>query len=416
VDPDLAGIQDCVVVPEDAIVRLRTRLALSGTEKPRIAYVAGPGDVIGTFEQWVSGRHDSRVPVVTYSEMFYSLARGVDAEALVLHEMKNGPRQEVPGFNFIGIKRNRSHSGSIGYAIEELLFARRVAKQIRKFKPHVLVLMTDAPALTMFLVPRKTRIILSAHNTYWPMGRKPAGLVKQLKLHAIALALRRTTAAVCTSPACAAQIAELTEKAANLFVETPQIAAGVPAPRPNGTSAARQLLFAGRVEEYKGVFDVLRAFEELWREFPDLKLSFAGSGGAQQELAKQVSGSPAREQLRILGQLPSGELLTELQCADLLVCPTRSTFNEGLALVVLEAAACGTPSVASSVVPAKELAGQACVEFEADDVNALTSAIRSVISDPERFQELKQATSGFRDQMLDRKRSWGSCLYNAMVC
>jgi glycogen synthase len=402
-------------VPEHAIELLRTSLSLSGTQKPRIVYVAGPGDVIGTFEQWLSGRHDSRVPVVTYSEMFYSLARSVDAEALVVHEMKSGPPREVPGFNFVSTQRNRSHSSSIGYAIEELLFARRVAKQIRKFEPHVLVLMTDSPALTMFLVPRKTRIILSAHNTYWPMGRRPSGLVKRLKLHAIALALRRITAAVCTSPACAAQIAELTGEAGNLFVETPQIAADLPFPPRNDTLAARQLLFAGRIEEYKGVFDVLRAFEELWREFPDLTLSFAGSGGAKQELAKQVSESPARGQIRILGQLSSGGLLTELQCADLLVCPTRSTFNEGLALVVLEAAACGTPSVVSSVVPAKELAGQACVEFEADDVSALTNAIRSVVSNPERFQQLKQATSGFRGQMLDRQRSWGSCLYKAMM-
>jgi glycosyltransferase involved in cell wall biosynthesis len=329
--------------------------------------------------------------------------------------MKNGPGQEVRGYKFISTERNRRHSSSIGYAIAELLFAVRVAKQIRKFRPDVVVLITDTPALTMFLVPRKTRIILSAHNTYWPLGRKPTGLGKRFKLHAIARALRRTTAAVCTSSACASQIAELTGEARNLFVETPQITEVLPTPGLNGTHTARQLLFAGRVEEYKGIFDVLRAFEELWREFPDLRLSFAGSGSAQQELAQRASESPARQQIRILGQLSSAEMLTELQSADLLVCPTRSTFNEGLALVVLEAAACGTPSVASSIVPAKELARQACVEFEADDVSALTDAIRSVISDPVRFQQLKQATSGLRDRMLDRQRSWGSCLYKAMI-
>jgi glycosyltransferase involved in cell wall biosynthesis len=108
-------------------------------------------------------------------------------------------------------------------------------------------------------------------------------------------------------------------------------------------------------------------------------------------------------------------MLNELQSADLLVCPTRSTFNEGLALVVLEAAACGTPSVLSSVVPAKEQAGQACLEFEADDVAALTNALRTIISDPARYQQLKQATSGLRSRMVDRRLSWGTRLYEAMV-
>ena len=44
------NISDLVVVPDDAGDRLRASLGLKPSETPRIAFIAGPGDVAGTFE------------------------------------------------------------------------------------------------------------------------------------------------------------------------------------------------------------------------------------------------------------------------------------------------------------------------------------------------------------------------------
>jgi glycogen synthase len=100
--------------------------------------------------------------------------------------------------------------------------------------------------------------------------------------------------------------------------------------------------------------------------------------------------------------------------ADLLVCPTRSTVTEGLALVVLEAAAQGVPSVTSSVVPAAETIGKACLTFPADDVDALQGTLRSVMEDSTIFSGLASNATAVRPAMLNRALGWGSMLAQVM--
>ena len=161
--------------------------------------------------------------------------------------------------------------------------------------------------------------------------------------------------------------------------------------------------------------DLLDAFEALSPDHPDATLDFAGCGGGEEELIRRIAASPASGRVRYLGRLTGEEVHNILDETNLLICPTRSTFNEGLALVVVEAAIHGVPSLLSSVVPAKDLVADACVEFPADDTGALRDRLEQILSNPSLYRELRARTAQRREIFTDRSKSWGSELYRALV-
>lgn len=67
--------------------------------------------------------------------------------------------------------------------------------------------------------------------------------------------------------------------------------------------------------------------------------------------------------------------------ADLLTYPTRTTFNQGLAVVGFEAAAHGVPALMSSIVPTIDALGHGCAVFEADDQDSLVAVLRDLMAD-----------------------------------
>ena len=407
-------VAQSVVLPADAASRVRHALGMSSNSSLRVAFVSGPGDPVGTFDHWSQDAHDLRTPVIAYSTMFYSVVEALKAEALILNEWGNQPAVPDPRFRFLHTPRRRGRRG-IGYLLDERAFAGKVLRHLREYRPDVILVGTDAPDALIAGLPRVRRIILAAHNTYWPMGRPVTSLKARLKLKIKRKNLRRFDAVVNTSGECAAQIAALGGPSGpRSFTEIPQI---LPAFYPESLSQAptvQRLLYAGRIEENKGVFDLLRAFNMIAAEHPGLTLEFIGSGTADASLQAAIKDSPYSNRITFHGLLLAQALHEKLDASDLLICPTRSTFNEGLALVVVEAAVHCVPTLLSSSVPAKDLLPGACVEFPVDDTDALTRSLRNIIETPTQYCALCAELVKKRTQFHDRSRSWGSMLYRAL--
>lgn len=92
---------------------------------------------------------------------------------------------------------------------------------------------------------------------------------------------------------------------------------------------------------------LLRAWQTVAREVPGARLLIAGTGALAGELAETVSAYDLTESVELLGAIPEADLTNLYQASDLNVVP--STGLEGFGLVVLEAAATGTPSVVTRV-------------------------------------------------------------------
>ncbi len=110
------------------------------------------------------------------------------------------------------------------------------------------------------------------------------------------------------------------------------------------------LMFVGRIQPLKGVDVAVEAVAALGR--PDATLLVVGGasgsdGPAEVErIRSRIESLGVTDQVRFVAPQPHHLLSTYYRAADLVLAPSRS---ESFGLVALEAAACGTPVVASAV-------------------------------------------------------------------
>lgn len=406
-------IDGAVVLPTGAALALRNRWGLPSDRAPKLAFMAGPGDAVGSYDQWQQGRHDHRVPVLTYAAQFYSLVAALGAQALIVTATPRQPAQPDPRFRFLHLPRD-SRARGLAWHRAEYDYARRLTQAITAWAPDASILGGDLKPAAYQGIARKGRLFLTLHNGFWSMGQRPRALRHRLRHWAVGRALAQAEGAVCTSAECARQFRDLAGTGGTIHTEMPQILAAHLAPQRLRTKA-RRLLYLGRIEADKGIFDLLDAFGPIAARFEDARLVLAGSGNADGALRDAIARHPARGRIDFTGLLDAAGVHDALCAADLLICPTRSSFAEGLALVVLEAAAQGVPSVASSVVPAAETAGAACVTYPADDAVALGATLGRLMAEENSYRALAAQADRIRPLMLDRSLGWGSCLARLLI-
>jgi D-inositol-3-phosphate glycosyltransferase len=145
------------------------------------------------------------------------------------------------------------------------------------------------------------------------------------------------------------------------------------------------LLFVGRLQPLKGLDVAVRALAELRR--PDaLLLVVGGASGLEggSEVARIMSlidQLGVRDQVRFVEPQPHHILSTYYRAADVVVVPSRS---ESFGLVALEAAACGTPVVASAVGGLLTLVDDGLTGYlvAGRDPSHFAQRIASILNDP----------------------------------
>jgi glycosyltransferase involved in cell wall biosynthesis len=119
----------------------------------------------------------------------------------------------------------------------------------------------------------------------------------------------------------------------------------LPAPGDAAREEAGRVLFLGRLEAAKGVFDLLAAGARLAGDVPDLRLVFGGEGDAAQ-LARRARELGIAERVELPGWMGPRERDAELARASVFCLPSHA---EGLPMALLEAMAAGKAVVATSV-------------------------------------------------------------------
>ncbi|MGD9522839.1 MAG: glycosyltransferase family 4 protein [Gemmatimonadales bacterium] len=105
-----------------------------------------------------------------------------------------------------------------------------------------------------------------------------------------------------------------------------------------------RFVYLGRLKRYKGVEHLLRALALARRERGDLSLDIAGSGDDRPRLEALAGSLGIADAVRFLGFVDEAAKLSLLRQAVANVFPSP---KEGWGITVMEAAACGTPSLAS---------------------------------------------------------------------
>jgi glycosyltransferase involved in cell wall biosynthesis len=217
---------------------------------------------------------------------------------------------------------------------------------------------------------------------------------------------------------------------------------------PQSTSARpRRLLFVGRISPDKGVHLLMEAFDRIARERPDVELTLVGKVGmlpfdlvslllnddadaldslrpfyghsTLAWLTKEVLGqkssykqqldarlSPqAAERVHFVGSVSLEELIRLYSQADLLVLP--SIWRESYGLPVAESMASGVPVLASDCGGVPELVDKGVTGLLVPrlNVDALTNAMRELLSDSSRLRVMGQASRARAERLLTWDRS-----------
>ncbi|WP_070378123.1 glycosyltransferase family 4 protein [Rhodococcus sp. WMMA185] len=151
-------------------------------------------------------------------------------------------------------------------------------------------------------------------------------------------------------------------------------------------SGPPRLLFVGRLEYEKGIQDAIAALPRIRRSHPGTTLSIAGEGTQFDWLRQLARTHRVARSVNFLGNLDHIELLGWLHGADAIVLPSR---YEPFGIIALEAAAAGTPLVASTAGGLGEAVvdGETGMSFQPGDVAGLTSAVRETLDDPAATQQ-----------------------------
>ncbi len=140
--------------------------------------------------------------------------------------------------------------------------------------------------------------------------------------------------------------------------------------------AAGYILYLGTIESRKNVGALLRGFSQLRRRRPSAVLVLAGQmgAGARKELESGIDG------VRLLGRVRDDDKRA-LYTGAAVYC--SMSHEEGLGLTPLEALACGTPSVVSSIPAHRESLGSHCAQYVDDrcDPVAIATALERVLDD-----------------------------------
>lgn len=144
------------------------------------------------------------------------------------------------------------------------------------------------------------------------------------------------------------------------------------------------ILFSGRLEWYKGVFDIVEAVNKLIHD-PDLRgylleCVFAGRGSQRQKLTDQIH-TYGIERHFLFTSLLYSQMNGVYNQADICIAPSKPTptYEEQYCTALLEAQACGLPIVTTRSGGIPENIGDAGVIVEPGNVSALATALKSFI-------------------------------------
>ena len=159
----------------------------------------------------------------------------------------------------------------------------------------------------------------------------------------------------------------------------PGIAAEHYTPDPARRAPVPTFAYLGRLKRYKGVDLVLRAFARV--RHPDARLEIAGAGDHRPALERLAARLALRERVRFLGRITEAEKLDLLRRAWALAFASP---KEGWGITNLEAAACGTPVVASDSPGIRESVrpGETGYLVPHGDVDAMAERLDALAADP----------------------------------
>lgn len=376
----------------------------------------GPGDIVAAHRAQMSGQPFSRETSIVFSGQVLEYCREKRIEVLALSCNSRADSMSDGELRIENKPRWCEKCGGVRYHLSRIAYAFYLALRAWRFRADLAIIDSGSAhyfalaAFKLIWIP----VVINFHNTLWPNGFEPTDGVGRFVLQLDGWFFRHIVAATTgVSTECGRQVRQLARRQVPFFEYRTQYRCDEfpSAPRGDGGRNPFRVIYIGRIERNKGVFDIAAMAQHLRdRSQTPVLFDVCGQGSALEELKEFVTKNKIDDLVRIHGRVSRTELFQRFQRAHAVIVPTRSNFCEGLPAVCAEALLFGLPIVTSRLSNAIPMLSPAIAEAQPENIESYAGAILGLAADHAAYDRLCAACPELAAQFCDRSKSYPAAL------
>lgn len=382
----------------------------------RVLFAVGPENVIDAYTYWTKGEDSPSQVSVFYSSQFFDVCEKLNAKGYVIAQSTE--KELIRDENFIVERRPVPFPQACGilYHLRQIWCGLHLLVSAIRFRANFVIASTGTSYWFMFSLFSwlGIKVIPSVHCTLWHK------YLPVRKIHKLILALSRNFFAsdcqgiMAVSHDISQQISQLTANSHQPILEffpTFRRANFASIKAPSTSHSPFLILFAGRIEENKGVFDVLEIAKRFAKiGLTDVTFHICGTGSVLESLRLAAKEAGVDSTFLCHGYCSKPQMRDMFNRCHVVIVPTRKSFLEGFNKVVCEGILSGRPVVTSSVCPSLSYMGNAVIEVPPDDIQSYGDALLALYQDDQLYKQKRLACLEVQEKFYDQKKSWGFAL------
>jgi len=169
------------------------------------------------------------------------------------------------------------------------------------------------------------------------------------------------------------------------------------------------IVFIGRLVKLKGIYDLLKIFEQVLAKVPSAKLFVIGNGPEHVSMRQWAESRSIGASVTFIGEVPQKDIYGYLAPADVAVLPS---YQEGLGKTALEALLAGVPVLATDGTGFSQFIrhGDNGFLFAPGHVGEFSNALIELYHDEEALARLKHGALGTREDIMNNLKTFASCV------
>ena len=395
---------------------------MSARKLPKVGYLSGPVDARKVYEAWTSNAHTELFGTSYLTHWFAEMKRqGRNGVVVTSHDGEAYETQRGD-FTIINSPKSRAEGWRYHRDMFRWSYARLLEMEKRGVRTTVLTDANQYRATTLPFRRRGMKFVNSFHCAIRSLGHRWASPHEALIGLSAHTHLRFGDPTMIIVDTIADELERMPGRAQRkILLLKPDYRRDLfePFKPPRIVSIDVDevaVIFAGRVTENKGVFDIVEMAEILrQRSGPKITFHIHGEGPASNLLAQRVATSPAAENVVLHGFTRGRELLKHYASSDIALVPTRSTFEEGVAKSVVEGVLTLRPVVTSKACPSIRMLADACEEAKVDNPQSYADAIWRLANDSKLVRQKVEAARQLREQFFDPPERYDRQLRKALA-
>lgn len=387
----------------------------------RILYAVGPEDVIEAYHYWLKDEDAPSQFSVTLSSQFYEVCKTIDAKGYVIAQSHKP--EFIQDERFLVERRQvpLPNASGILYHLRQTWYAFSLLVSTIRFRANVVI--ADSGTTDWFFLSvfswLGVKVIPSLHCTMWNNYRSLRLVDKITLALSRSLFASQCKAILVASQDIAEQVSQLTAGKHQpifpfFYAYRSKDFANIPEPSPHFEPF--RVLFAGRIESNKGVFDILEIAQRFATEGKKhIVFDICGTGSVLEALRLAAHKMGVEKSFICHGYCTKLQMREMFSRSHVVIVPTRTDFSEGFNRVVCESILSGRPVVTSVVCPALSYVEDAVVAVPPDDVQAYGDALLALYSDRQLYEQKRQACFIVQEQFYDTTKNWQATLKSVLL-